>query len=219
MYDKVITFSTYEGEDFTNVFEFLLLLGICIKEKVKERKMDKILWILIPIVLIAIYAINVYNGLVNQREFVRNAMANIAAQVESRWDALKNLIDATKSYSDYESNLLREITAQRSGISKTSSADEVERDDQLFNKALNKINVVAENYPDLKSSQVYIKTMDSVNSYEEKVRMSRMVYNDTVTKLNRQVQQFPTSIIASLFGFHQEEYFKQSEGKSEMPSW
>lgn len=219
MYDKVITFSTYEGEDFTNVFEFSLLLGICIKEKVKERKMDKILWILIPIVLIAIYAVNVYNGLVNQREFVRNAMANIAAQVESRWDALKNLIDATKSYSDYESNLLREITAQRSGISKTSSADEVERDDQLFNKALNKINVVAENYPDLKSSQVYIKTMDSVNSYEEKVRMSRMVYNDTVTKLNRQVQQFPTSIFAGLFGFHQEEYFKQSEGKSEMPSW
>lgn len=219
MYDKVISFSTYEGEDFINVFEFSLLLGICIKEKVKERKMDKILWILIPIVLIAIYAVNVYNGLVNQREFVRNAMANIAAQVESRWDALKNLIDATKSYSDYESNLLREITAQRSGISKTSSADEVERDDQLFNKALNKINVVAENYPDLKSSQVYIKTMDSVNSYEEKVRMSRMVYNDTVTKLNRQVQQFPTSIFAGLFGFHQEEYFKQSEGKSEMPSW
>lgn len=181
--------------------------------------MDKLLWILVPLVLIAIYAINVYNSLVNQREFVRNAMANIATQVESRWDALKNLIEATKSYSNHESDLLKEITAKRSGISKNSSAYEVEKDDQLFNKALGRINVVAENYPDLKASQVYIKTMDSVNYYEEKVRMSRMVYNDTVTKLNRQVQQFPTSIFAGLFGFHQEEYFKQSEGKSEMPSW
>ncbi len=178
------------------------------------------LWIILALlVILAVYAINVYNSLVSQREFVRNSMANIAAQIESRWDAIKNLIDATKTYSDYEADILKDITKNRSSISKNSTAGDVEKDDQLFGKALTNINAVAENYPDLKSSQLYIKTMDSVNEYENKVRMSRMVYNDTVTKLNRMILQFPNSIFAGLFGFHEEEYFKQTEAKSEMPSW
>ncbi|MDO5026740.1 MAG: LemA family protein [Tissierellia bacterium] len=175
--------------------------------------------LLILLAIIIIYAISVYNNLVSQREFIRNAMSNIAAQIESRWDAVKNLIDATKSYSEYESNTLKAITDKRTSISENSSAREVEEDDQLFNRALTNIKAVAENYPDLKSNTLYIKTMDSVNEYENNVRMSRMVYNDTVTKLNRLILQFPSSIVAGIFGFKQEEYFKQSQEKSEMPSW
>ena len=181
--------------------------------------MEKYLYIGIPLILIILFVISTYNKLVYQREFVRNAMGNIAAQIESRWDALKNLIDATKKYSDHESKLLTDITAQRTGVSSTSSADDVEQDDNLFNQAVGRINVVAENYPDLKASNVYMKTMDSVNQYEDKVRMSRMMYNDTVTKYNRQILQFPSNIFAGLFGFTQEQYFKNTESKAEMPEW
>jgi LemA protein len=160
-----------------------------------------------------------YNSLVKLREMVKNSMANIAAQVESRWDAVSSLIEATKKYSEHEASLLRDITEKRTNIDRDASARDVERDDDAFSKALTRINAVAEAYPDLKASEVYKSTMNSINSYEENVRMSRMIYNDTVTKLNTKIQSFPSNIVASMFGFKQEEYFKNSSGKTDMPSW
>lgn len=170
-------------------------------------------------ILFIIWGISVYNRLVSAREFVRNSMGNIAAQVESRWDALKSLIDAAKSYSSHETDTLTEITAMRSNVDRTSDVSEVEKDDALFQQALTQVNVVAENYPDLKADRVYSQAMQGVDKYENNVRQARMVFNDTVTKYNRQVQQFPSSIVAGIFGFSQEEYFKNTESKSDMPQW
>lgn len=171
------------------------------------------------VVILAIFVISNYNSLVRLREMVQNSMSNIAAQVESRWDALSNLIDATKKYSEHEAKVLSDITASRTGIDRDASASDVERDDDAFSKALGRIVAVAEAYPDLKASEVYKTTMNSVNTYEENVRMSRMIYNDTVTKLNTKIQTFPSNIVASMFGFSKEDYFKNSEAKTDMPSW
>ncbi len=179
------------------------------------------LWIL-PIVLIALivlWVISVYNKLISQREFVRNSMGNIAAQIESRWDAVKSLIEAAKKYSSHEVETLTGITAMRAKVDRTSDPGTVEKDDNLFEQAMNQINVVAENYPDLKADRVYIQAMEGIDKYENNVRQARMVYNDTVTKLNRQVQQFPSSIIAGIFGFSQEAYFQSSGDKRDMPQW
>lgn len=184
--------------------------------------MDKLLSYGLPIlvvVLIVLYLISTYNRLISQREFVKNAMGNIATQIESRWDAVKNLIDATKKYSEHEAGLLSDITAKRSRVSSTSSPQDVTSDDNLFEQAVGRINVVAENYPQLKADQVYIRTMEAVDKYENNVRTSRIIFNDTVTKFNRNVLQFPSSIVARLFGFGEMEYFKNSDTKSDMPSW
>ncbi|MGI5948993.1 LemA family protein [Peptoniphilus sp.] len=175
--------------------------------------------IIVIVVLLLLFIMTNYNSLVKLREMVKNSMANIAAQVESRWDAVSSLIEATKKYSEHEASLLRDITEKRTNIDRDASARDVERDDDAFSKALTRINAVAEAYPDLKASEVYKSTMNSINSYEENVRMSRMIYNDTVTKLNTKIQSFPSNIVASMFGFKQEEYFKNSSGKTDMPSW
>lgn len=175
--------------------------------------------IIVVVVIIGLFIMTNYNSLVKLREMVKNAMANIAAQVESRWDAVSSLIAATKKYSEHEASLLRDITEKRKSINRESSAQDVERDDDAFSRALTRINAVAEAYPDLKASSVYKSTMNSINSYEENVRMSRMIYNDTVTKLNTKVESFPSNIVASMFGFKEEEYFKNSPGKNNMPSW
>lgn len=175
--------------------------------------------ILALLVMIGLYVMNTYNSLVSMREFVRNSMGNIATQIESRWDALKSMIDATKKYSEHESQVLQDITASRSGVNKNSSAADVKKDDALFEQAISRLNVVVENYPQLKANDLYIKTMDNIDKYENNVRMSRMVYNDTVTKLNRTIQQFPSSIVASMFGFTQSDYFQNTESKKDMPTW
>ena len=175
--------------------------------------------VLIIVVLIGLWGISIYNQLISSREFVRNSMGNIAAQVESRWDAVNSLIGATKKYSSHEAETLTNITAMRSKVDRTSEPSVVEKDDSLFEQAMNQLNVVVENYPELKADSVYIQTMESIDRYENNVRQSRMVYNDTVTKLNRQVQQFPSSIIAGMFRFSQESYFQSSSAKSDMPQW
>lgn len=170
-------------------------------------------------VLVIFWGISVYNRLISSREFVRNSMGNIATQVESRWDALKNLIDATKQYAAHEAETLTGITEMRSPVNRSSDPSEIEKDDALFEQAMGRINVVVENYPNLKADQVFMSTMNNVDKYENNVRQARMVFNDTVLKYNRLVQQFPSSIVAGIFGFSTKEYFQQTESKAEMPQW
>lgn len=175
--------------------------------------------VIVIVVLILLWGVSTYNKLISSREFVRNSMGNIAAQVESRWDAVKALIDAAKKYSSHEAEALTNITAMRAKVDRTSEPTTVEKDDSLFEQAMNQINVVVESYPELKADRVYIQSMEGIDKYENNVRQARMVYNDTVTKFNRQVQQFPSSIVAGMFGFSQEAYFQSSSSKSDMPQW
>ena len=83
---------------------------------------------------------------------------------------------------------------------------------------MSRLSVVAEHYPDLKADSMYISTMNSVNTYENQVRLSRMTYNDTVTRYNRMIRQIPDSIVASIFRFGEKDYLKENTAKSDMPS-
>lgn len=181
-------------------------------------------WIIIGVLLLFVlglagWGIGLYNRMVSAKEMVSNAMAQIATQVESRWDALTNLISATKQYQTHEAETLTRIVEARSGIDRNSSVADVEKDDAAFAKALGNIDIVVEQYPDLKASAVYQTTMTSVNQYENNVRQARMIFNDTVTKFNRLIKVFPNSIIAGITGFKEEDYFEGSVEKQEMPQW
>lgn len=178
-----------------------------------------VIFIVVIIILIALWAISIYNQFVTLAERVANGKAQIAAQIESRWDAVQNLISATKEYSKHESELLENITEKRSSLGQDSSVDEIEENDSQLNNVVGRLIAISESYPELKASEVYQSTMESVNKFEDNVRHSRMIYNDTVTKYNRQLKQFPTNIAASIFRFTEKEYFKQTEAKEAMPSW
>ncbi|MDK6368497.1 MULTISPECIES: LemA family protein [Aerococcus] len=175
--------------------------------------------VLALIALLVVWGIGRYNQMIGTAEMVDNAMAQIAAQVESRWDALTNLISATKSYQSHEADTLKQIVHERSGVSRQSSVSQIEEDQAQFERAMRAIDVVVEQYPDLKASNVYQQTMTSVDKYENNVRQSRMVFNDMVTKFNRLIKVFPNSIIANLTGFQAKDYFKSSPEKAEMPQW
>lgn len=177
-----------------------------------------ILFVLLVIILIS-WAISTYNRLIHAREFVRNSMGQISAQIESRWDALQNMIEGTKQYAEYEAKTLESITEQRASLGQNTNVTEVNQDEQLFNQALGRLFAIAESYPDLKASQVYQETLQNVDRYENQVRQSRMIYNDTVTKYNRIIQSVPTNVIATMFNFRQENYFENTDTKIDMPSW
>ena len=176
------------------------------------------------IIIIAILAIAVLwfisgqRKLVSQDELCQNAMSQIGVQQQSRWDALTALAELVKSYNEHEYKTLMDVIAQRKDIDGNSSAEDANKQEDALNGLTARIKLVAEQYPDLKANENYAKAMDSVNTYENLVRTSRMVYNDTVTMFNRLVRQFPDSIIASILHFDKKDYLKEVAGKTEMPS-
>lgn len=104
-------------------------------------------------------------------------------------------------------------------VGKNSSINEIEQNESQLNNVLGRLIAISERYPDLKASEVYQNTMDSINKYEDNVRGARMIYNDVVTKFNRQLKMFPSNLVGKMFNFTEKEYFQGTESKQEVPSW
>lgn len=176
------------------------------------------------IIIIAVIAVLVFWGiglqrtLVNAEELCKNSMSQIGVQQNSRWDALSALAELVKSYNEHEYKSLMDVISQRKEVNSYSSAAEAQKQEDAIGSALKQIKVVVEQYPELKANEQYIKAMDSVNAYENQVRLARMTYNDTVTKYNKIVRQFPDSLIASLLHFVVKDYLAEPSGKTDMPS-
>ena len=177
-----------------------------------------IIIIVAVIAILVVWVIGVQRQLVNAEEVCKNSMSQIGVQTKSRWDALTALVELVKSYNEHEYNTLKDVIAARKQITGSSSAAEVNAQEQAIAGAMRQINVVAEQYPDLKANENYAKAMDSVNTYENQVRTARMVYNDSVTKFNRLVRQIPNNFVAGLLGFKEKDYLQEDPAKSEMPS-
>lgn len=177
-----------------------------------------LLIILAIVALLVLWVIGVQRKLVEKDELCKNALSQIGVQQASRWDALTALVELVKSYNEHEYNTLRDVIAQRKNITGESTVAEAQAQEQVLTGLVRNINLVAEQYPDLKANENYAKAMDSVNLYENQVRLSRMTFNDTVTKFNKEIRQFPTSIVAGMLGFKTRDYLDEAVGKSDMPS-
>ena len=164
------------------------------------------------IAAIVLWTISTQRRLVVLDENISSAMSQIGVQLSSRFDALTALLDLTKGYAKHESETLIEtIRSRRSVITAKSSPDEVMRQEGVISEALCRIAMVTEHYPELKANQTYIKTMGAVQTFENMVRTSRLIYNDGVTKLNREIRMFPISAISGMLGFRQREYLVEQE--------
>ena len=171
------------------------------------------------VVLLAGWIMSTQRRLVVMDENINNAMSQIGVQLSSRFDALTALLDLAKGYAAHESQTLIEtIKSRRSVITAKSTPQDVLQQEGVISEALGRISMVAERYPELKADKGYAKCMDAVDSYEKMVRTSRLIYNDSVTKLNREIRMFPVSLIAGMLGFRQRDYLEAREDKADMPS-
>ena len=171
------------------------------------------------VVLLAGWVMSTQRRLVVMDENINNAMSQIGVQLSSRFDALTALLDLAKGYAAHEAQTLIEtIKSRRSVITAKSTPQDVLQQEGVISEALGRISMVAERYPELKADKGYAKCMDAVDSYEKMVRTSRLIYNDSVTKLNREIRMFPVSLIAGMLGFRQRDYLEAREDKADMPS-
>jgi len=171
----------------------------------------------VVVLILILWIVSVQRTFVAMDENINNAMSQIGVHLSSRWDALTSLLDLTKGYAAHEYETLTQTIKARRSITKDSTPEDINKQENVIAEAMGKIMAVAESYPDLKADATYIKTMDGVNQYENMVRTSRLIYNDSVTKLNRAIRMFPALLIAGALGFSKRAYLEAVENKANMP--
>ncbi|MGN1385696.1 MAG: LemA family protein [Bacillus sp. (in: firmicutes)] len=182
------------------------------------KKYGWLIGILAVIIILAVTIIPSYNGLVNKEEDVDQAYAQIENQLQRRLDLIPNLVNTVKGYASQEQEVIQSISDARANLAGAQTpGDQATADDELTT-ALNRLLVVVENYPDLKSNETFQQLMDELSGTENRIAVARKDYNDAVSTYNRNVKRFPGSIVARVFGFDEKEYFKASEGAEEAPT-
>jgi len=164
--------------------------------------------ILVVVVLIAFWLIGMYNSLVKLRNNRENAFANIDVQLKQRHDLIPQLVATVKGYAEHEKELLTRVTeARAAAMSATGINDKIQAENQL-SSALAGLKVSLEAYPDLKANQNFLQLQGEISDIENKLAATRRFFNSATKELNNAVQTFPSSIIASMFGFHKEPMFE-----------
>jgi len=177
-----------------------------------------LLLILIALIVIpGFWLMAAYNGLVVLRQAVKNAWAQIDVQLKRRHDLIPNLVNTVKGYAAHEKETFeRVINARARATSATSPAEVIKAEGEL-SSALARLLAVSEAYPELKANQNFLSLQEELTSTENRVAYARQFYNDNVTKLNTQIQTFPTVVIAGMFGFKEEPFFETPSEEKEAP--
>lgn len=175
--------------------------------------------IIAVIVLLVLWVISVQNKLVKLDEFTKNALKQINVQQMSRYDSLTTMIKSAREYAkDVESKtIIDAIEARRPQQSANPTTEQINQNEQMLAQAMRNFNVVVERYPELKSIELYKNAQDEYRKNEDQVRMSRMTFNDTVTKFNTQTRMFPGSVVARMLGFAPKEYLEEDKSKADIP--
>ena len=173
-----------------------------------------LIWVILGIVvIIIIFLAGTYNGLVNARNVVKNAWAQIDVQLKRRYDLIPNLVETVKGYKNFERETLEAVTKARTAAQTASTSGDIAARSAAEGEltgALSRLMVVVEKYPDLKANQNFLALQEELTSTENKISFSRQAYNDQVLQYNNKTQQFPSNIVAGMFGFNKEQAFLQA---------
>lgn len=163
---------------------------------------------LIIIILLVIYIIATYNGLVSSRQKVKNSWSQMDVQLQRRFDLIPNFVEAVKGYMTHESETFSKIAELRTSWAKAGTVSEKAELNNQLSSALKTIMAVSENYPDLKANQGFINLQNELQNTEDKISFSRQFYNDSATMYNTKLEMFPSNIIAGMFNFSAEPLFE-----------
>jgi len=171
--------------------------------------MKLLYWGIGVLVLIVLWAIYIYNRLITLRFRAKEALSDIDVQLKRRFNLIPNLVEAVKGYMQHERQVLENVTKARAGVA-SSGGSPIDREgkENMLSNTLKTLFAVAENYPDLKANANFLDLQRELADTENKIQASRRFYNTTVRDLNIKINSFPSSLIASSFGFGEEKFFE-----------
>jgi LemA protein len=173
--------------------------------------------IIILVIIVIVTIVHMYNNLVGLRNRVKNSYSQIDVQLKRRNDLIPNLVETVKGYAAHEKGVLEEVTKARTGVMNASTIEETSAADNQLTGALKTLFAVAENYPDLKANSNFQQLQGELSDTEDNIAYARQFYNDVVLKYNNACQQFPSSLLAGMFGFKEETYFEAPESEKAVP--
>ncbi len=180
--------------------------------------MKKTLWIILTIIVIlAIYAVSSYNGFVTLNVAADTQWKQVETQYQRRFDLIPNLVESVKGVMKQEQAVFDAIAQARTQYSGATTPDQKAAAASQVEGALGRLLVITENYPQLKSSETVQSLMTQLEGTENRISVERMRYNQTVQSYNLKVMKFPGSIMASIFGFAQRQYFISVPGAETAP--
>jgi LemA protein len=162
--------------------------------------------------------ISLYNGIVIKHETITAKWAQVESQLQRRLDLIPNLVNSVKGYAAHEKTVFEEVTKARSAWTGAATMDDKVKAASAMDSAMSRLLLVAENYPQLKADQTFLKLMDELSGTENRIAVERMRYNEAVKDYNIAVRQFPANIVAGGFGYKPAtEYFKSEERAKTAP--
>ena len=171
-----------------------------------------VLWILLGVgLLVVLYGIVQYNGLVRLRNRIESAWSQIDVQLQRRYDLIPNLIETVKGYAAHEKGVFESVTEARSRAMSAEGPAQQAQAENMVTSALKSLFAVAEAYPDLKANQNFALLQEELSGTEGKIAYARQFYNDTVQSYNTKIQTFPSNLVAGSFGFKEREYFEADD--------
>ena len=158
-----------------------------------------------------------YNSMVRGNEQVNNAWAQVKVVLQRRMDLIPNLVETVKGYAAHEKEVFESVANARSKLAGAATPAEAAAANAGLSSALGRLLAIAENYPQLKANENFIRLQDELAGTENRIAVERRSYNETVRAFNASIKAFPNNIIAGIFHFPPREYFESDEGAKEAP--
>ena len=177
--------------------------------------MSTTLWIILGVLLLVIiFLISIYNGLIRLKNRVDEAWSDIDVQLKRRYDLIPNLVETVKGYATHERETLEKVIKARNdamALQNSSNVNEKLQAENNLSSTLKSIFALSENYPDLKANQNFLELQRELADTENKIQAARRFYNSNVKDFNTKLQVFPTNIIAKQLGFTARNFFEITE--------
>ena len=169
------------------------------------------------IVLLALALVALYNRLVRLRNRVENAWSQVDVQLRRRYDLIPNLVETVKGYASHERATFEEVTKARTRAQEARTVAEQASAENVLTAAIGRLFAVAEAYPELRATENFQQLQAQLQDTEDKIRVARQVYNDTVLTYENARETVPTNLVAGMFGFGEKQFFEIEEPVREAP--
>lgn len=174
--------------------------------------------VVLALVLVGGKATSVNNELVVQQEAIKGAWAQVDVALQRRADLIPNLVESVKGFAAQEKEIMESVANARSALLNARTPGEKIQANQGLDSAIGRLLMVAENYPQLKSNENFLRLQDELAGTENRIAVERRKYNETVQHYNTTIGLFPNNLFAGMFGFHRnDDYFKTDAGARNAP--
>jgi LemA protein len=169
-------------------------------------------WIVVGlVVLVGLYVVVAYNGLVRLRNRIDNAWSQIDVQLRRRYDLIPNLVETVKGYAAHEKETFERVIRARTAGVQAEGVPQQAQAENMITSALRQLFAVAEAYPDLKANQNFLALQEELTGTEGRIAYARQFYNDSALSYNNKLQTFPGNLVARAGSFEPREYFEADE--------